>query len=135
VPVDDGVRRLEPNAGQDVAHRLVDLTQRVEQDLHDLGIQYVGLVKTRKTSALTYAEAFTRIAVVCAAMSACVACNVPFEEITTTVIGRQVDVDPKHLERTPFTMFGFDTIPTYWRAGMAKAFAATTVLLQKYDPK
>jgi hypothetical protein len=135
IPIAKGARRLEPNGGLDQAHRLVDLAERIEQDLRDLKVERVGLVKTRKTSGLTYTEAFSRIAIVCAAMSACVSCDVQFEEITTTVIAKQVGVDAKRLEDTPPAHFGFDRLPTYWRAGMAKAFAATTVLLKHHsDP-
>lgn len=127
VPVENGARRLEPNAGLDVAHRLVDLTHRVEQDLRELAVDRLVLVKTRKTSALTYDEALGRIANVCALMAACVAQDVPFEEVTTTVIGKRHGVDPKALQDLPYSAFGFENQPTYWRAGLAKAYGATAV--------
>ena len=129
-PIVSGARRLELNTGLDEARGLVDLAERIEQDLRELELQRIALVKTRKTSALTYSEAFSRISIVCSAMWACVACDVQFEEISTSVIAKQVGAEAKRLEDTLPELFGFVSAPTYWRAGMAKAFAATTVLLK-----
>jgi hypothetical protein len=129
LPLDRGTCRIEPAARLDEAHRLVDLTHRVEQQLRALNVSIVGLVKTRKLSALTYTEAFTRITCVCAVMAACVHCEVEFCEIKTSTIGKRLDMDAKSLQEADPARFGFMSAPLYWKAGIAKAYAASSVLL------
>ncbi len=81
-PVSEGIRRVEPNAGLDDAHRLVDLTHRIEDHLRALGATNVSLAKTRKFSGLSYADALARVSNMCAVMAASVACALEFVEVT-----------------------------------------------------
>lgn len=129
-PVDAGSRRFDPNSGLDGAHGLVDLTHRIEQWFRALRVSNVGLVETRKFSGLRYAEAKARITCVCAVMAACVECEIEFSTIKTSTIGKHIGVDAKSLEEADPLWFGFnDGTPTYWRGGLAKAYAAASVLL------
>jgi len=133
-PVPGGVRRVEPNAGLDDAHRIVDLTHRIEDHLRALGASRVSLAKTRKFSGLSYAEALARVSNMCAVMAASVACELEFVEVTTEVIAKRVGGVAKSLEDVPASAFGFTTVPKYWRAGVAKAFGAGAVLLPPWEP-
>lgn len=128
-PVEKGSRRIEPNKGLDEAHRLVDLTHRIEQQLRALSVSRVGLVGTRKYAGLKYADASARITCVCAVMAACVQCDVDFCEIKTSTIGKHIGVDPKLLGHADHARFGFADAPAYWKLGIAKAYAAASVLL------
>lgn len=128
---DGGLVRLEPNRNLDDAHRLVDLTHRVEQYLRAQNVTTVALVKTRKHSGLSYAEAFARVLSVCAVMAASVECGAEFAEIKTNTIGKLVDVDPKAIETSDPMRFGFTSTPLYWRAGSAKAYGAAAVVIDQ----
>lgn len=130
-PVAGGLRRIEPNASLDEAHRLVDWTQRIEQSLRSLQVSRVALTQTRKFSSLNYTEASARIVGVCALMAACVECKLAFSVIKTGTIGELIDLDPKLLKEADPAQFGFSEAPPYWKAGMVKAFGAAAVLLSE----
>jgi hypothetical protein len=134
-PIDEGICRIEPNMGLDDAHRLVDLTHRIEGHLRAFDATKVALARTRKFAGLSYADALVRVSTMCAVMAASVGCELEFVEVTTEAIAKRVGGVAKSLEDVPASTFGFKTVPKYWRAGVAKAFGAGATLLPRWEPK
>lgn len=124
-------RRIVPSVGLSDAHSVTDLRDRFKQDLRSLDMDGVALVATRQFSGLAYRVALKRVTAMSAAMIAAVELGVPFSEIKTEAIGKTVGVPAKSLRLADPKLFGFDTPPTYWTAGLADAYGAAAVLLKR----
>lgn len=121
--------RVTANEGLDQAHRLADLKDRLQQDLHTHHVERIGLVGTRMYANWKYTSAYERIAAICAVMLAGVELDIPYEEIKTERIGKAVEHPAKDLEHISAAAFGWDSPPRYWAAGGAEAFGATVILV------
>jgi len=133
-PVLGASSRLAMNSGLTDALALVDLKDRVKQDLRTWGVNAVGLVGTRAYSGLKYKDAYSRIVPICAVMVASAELSVDYEELKTAEIAKVVGVPAANLKSVTLSRFGFEERPTYWTSGLAEAYGAAAALLAKRGP-
>jgi hypothetical protein len=110
--------------------RILDIRDRVRQDLRSICPDAVALVSTRQYAGLRYKVALSRITAHSAVMIACAEEDVPFKEEKTEDIGRLTGVPAKRLSSIPYSLFGYSAQPTYWTAGLSDAFGAAASKLR-----
>ncbi|RFZ47401.1 hypothetical protein MSS4_03399 [Mycobacterium marinum] len=121
--------RLTPNDAMPEALRLVDMKNRIKQELEPAHLDTIGLVETRQFNSWQYRQVFPRVAIICALMYAAVELGISFEILTTEKIGKAVQRGPSKLQTFEAAEVGFEAPPTYWTSGLAEAFAAAATLV------
>lgn len=111
------------------AESLRDLAKRVKQELEAARVDAVGLVHTRAFRNLQYSQVYPRVTAICAVMFAAAELNVAYETLTTETIGTAIGCPPESLDTFDFAVLAFEQRPTYWTAGLAKAYAAAYTLV------
>lgn len=101
---------------------LLELTQRIRQDLRDWDARAVVLIETTKYANWTYSNAQVRVLCIASLMLATAEETIPYEAPKPTAIAAHV-ASPK-LENLDPSAFGFDKTPMYWAAGARDAYAA-----------
>ncbi|POH67781.1 hypothetical protein C3B60_06050 [Cryobacterium zongtaii] len=117
--------RLKFSDNYEGADQLVDLKDRVRQDLRDWNVDAVGLLETSKYSQWTYAHATTRILAISAVMYACVEERSSYDLLKPTSVRKHFSL--KDLSQLDSTDVGFESSPAYWTTGLADAYATATL--------
>lgn len=123
-------RRIMPSGSLSDEKRILDVRDRVRQDIRSIRPDAVALVSTRQYAGLQYRNALSRITAHSAVMIACAEEDVSFGEEKTENIGRLTGVPPKSLSSIPYSLFGFSAQPMYWTAGLSDAFGAAACRLR-----
>lgn len=101
---------------------LLELTQRIRQDLRDWQTQAVVLLETTKYANWTYSHAQARVLCIAALMLAAAEETILYEVPKPAAIGAHLS-SPKLDALNPST-FGLDKSPKYWTTGARDAYAA-----------
>lgn len=101
---------------------LLELTQRIRQDLRDWGIHRVVLMETTKYSNWVYSQVQQRVLCIAAVMIAVAEEGIPYEVSKPSTVG--VHLSSPKLENLEPGVFGFDKAPKYWTTGARDAYAA-----------
>jgi len=101
---------------------LLELTQRIRQDLRDWNAQAVVLLETTKYANWTYSHAQMRVLCIAGLMLAVAEETILYEAPKPTAIAAHL-TSPK-LENLQPSVFGFDKPPKYWTTGARDAYAA-----------
>jgi hypothetical protein len=125
--------RLVPSAGLDEAPRLVDLRNRLRQDLRSAQVSAVGSVATRKYNNWKYRDAQDRVTLLAAVMFCCVELDIPYFEVKTEDIARTVHAPAHQLNKLESAKVGFSAPPLYWTTGLAEAYGAAAALQQRVE--
>jgi hypothetical protein len=101
---------------------LLELSQRIRQDLRDWQTGAVVLLETTKYANWTYSHAHVRVLCIAALMLAAAEESIPYEVPKPAAIAAHV-LSPK-LDALEWSVFGFDKPPKYWTTGARDAYAA-----------
>lgn len=102
--------------------RLLELTQKLRQDLRDWSVQGVVLVETTKYSNWVYKQVQQRVLCIAAMMIATAEESVRYEVSKPATVGAHL-LSPK-LENLEPKTFGLQATPKYWTTGAREAYAA-----------
>ncbi|HEV7148658.1 MAG TPA: hypothetical protein VGN48_16825 [Pedococcus sp.] len=129
-PVEGSAARFEFNPGLEDAPGLADLSQRFQQHMSTLDVACLGVVQTRSYGNWKYADAYTRVMALAAAMHAANELGLETVTYTTDSIAKTVGVPAAQLQTLGADRFGLQKAPTYWTTGLAEAFAAAAHALR-----
>lgn len=132
-PVPGASGRILANPGLSDAARLMDLKNRLLQDLRAANADAVGLLATRSYGGWKYKDAYSRVVAICAVMMACQELGIAYEEIKSARVAKAVGVPAADLKSVDQRLFGFAMAPTYWTTGLAEAFSAAATVLRTED--
>lgn len=127
---EDGYGRAVPEAFTREAYpgdvsesgALLELTQRVRQDLRDWSVRGIVLLDTTKYANWSYSQAQQRVLCVAAVMMAAAEEGIHYEVSRAALVGAHVS-SPK-LENFSPGAIGLDSAPKYWTTGAREAYAA-----------
>lgn len=114
-------RQSFPGEANDPAN-LLEMTQRIRQDLRDWDARAVVLIETTKYANWTYSQAQVRVLCIASLMLATAEETIPYEVPKPTAIAAHLS-SPK-LENLDPSAFGFNKAPMYWTTGARDAYAA-----------
>jgi hypothetical protein len=120
--------RLKFSVNHEGADQLVDLKDRVRQDLRDWNIDSVSVLETSKFAQWTYAHATTRILAISAVMYASFEERTSYELSKPNAVKRHWSIPD--LADLDSRMLGFDSPPAYWTTGLADAYATAAMHCQ-----
>lgn len=117
--------RLKFSDNHEGADQLVDLKDRVRQDLRDWNIDGVAVLKTAKFGQWTYAHATTRILAISAVMYASFEERTSYELLKPNAVKKHLSIGD--LADLDSEVLGFDSPPPYWTTGLADAYATAAL--------
>lgn len=132
---DSDPRRIVPSESLPDELRILDVRDRVRQDLRSIRPDAVALVATRQFAGLRYKVALGRITIHSAVMIACAEEDVPFSEVKTEDVGRLAGVPAKSLSSIPYSLFGYSAQPKYWKSGLSDAYGGAAYKLDALSAK
>lgn len=126
--IEDATSKLSFPQNLSEAAQLVDLKDRIRQDLREWGIESILVLGTTKYANWKYADAHTRVLAISAVMYAAAEEQVTYSLAKPSAVGPLVH-SPR-LDSIDIALFGLGTRPTHWNAGMSQAYATAALAYQ-----
>lgn len=126
--IEDATSKLSFPQNLSEAAQLVDLKDRVRQDLREWGIGSIHVLGTTKYVNWKYADAHTRVLAISAVMYAAAEEQVGYSLAKPSAVGPLVQ-SPR-LDNIDKALFGLEVRPSHWNAGLAQAYATAAWALQ-----
>lgn len=103
------------------ASRLIDLKERIRQDLREWNVSSLHVLETSKHANWKYSSAVVRVLAISAAMYAAAEEDLTFSLVKPNSVAK-LALSPK-LDSIDPGLFGLTARPTHWNAGLGQAYA------------
>jgi hypothetical protein len=113
------------------AAQLVDLKERIRQDLREWKVSSLHVLETSKHANWKYSSAVVRVLAISAAMYAAAEEDLAFSMMKPTAVAK-LALSPK-LDSIEPGLFGLGTRPTHWNAGLGQAYATAAAGLSAFQ--
>lgn len=128
--VAEATDRLSFSENLEGAVQLLELKERVRQNLREWDVATVGVLGTNQHTNWKYSSAATRVLAISTVMFASAEEDINFSLQKPGPVAK-LAVSPK-LDSIDESLFGLETRPTYWNAGLGQAYTVAAFMLSHH---